>query len=378
MDGTPVNDPGSAMDFSNFTLDNIDKVEIVRGAESALYGTDAVSGVIQVFTHRGVTHTPELSLFAEGGRFSAGRGGAQLSGLLGRFDYSAAASYLETAGQGPNDAFLNRTLSGNFGWRFSDTNQFRFALRNNTSAAGIPGQTLLLPPNLDQRSALHSFSANARWEFSSGAHWHHEISGAESYAREHFSNPAADYFDPGDPFCAPLAPQAVSAFTCDFPYETRNQFNRASLNAQTSYLVPRGGVTAGYQYEVENASLKSRTPPSAFSVLGAGRNNQGGFLDARWLPLARLTLSAGLRAEDNANFGTRVVPRAGVLFVPHLGSGFFGDTRLRTFYGQGIKEPRLDQSFGNDPCFPGNPELRPERSHTWDAGVEQKLLLDEG
>ena len=58
VDGTPVNDPGNAVDFSNFTLDNVDKVEIVRGAESAIYGTDAVSGVIQVFTHRGTTRIP--------------------------------------------------------------------------------------------------------------------------------------------------------------------------------------------------------------------------------------------------------------------------------------------------------------------------------
>jgi len=58
-------------------------VEVVRGAESALYGTDAVAGVIQVFTHRGNTRTPELSLFGEGGSFSTGRGGGQISGLLG-------------------------------------------------------------------------------------------------------------------------------------------------------------------------------------------------------------------------------------------------------------------------------------------------------
>ncbi len=370
VDGTPVNEPGNAVDFSNFTLDNIDKVEIVRGAESALYGTDAVSGVIQVFTHRGTTRTPEMTLFAEGGGFSTGRGGAQLSGLLGRFDYSAAAAYFGTAGQGPNNDFLNRTLSGNFGWRFSDTQQVRISLRNNTSDAGIPGQTLLLPPNLDQRNALHFSSANARWEFSTGSHWRHQIMGAESYNREHATNLAADFFDPGDPFCAPLAPNAVPSFTCDFTYDSTNKYNRASLNAQSSYLLPQGGVTAGYQYEVENANL---------SALGGGhvrRNNQGGFLDARWLPLTRLTVSAGLRAEANESFGTRVVPRIGALLVPRFGNGFWGDTRVHVFYGQGIKEPRLDQSFGTDVCFPGNPSLHPERSRTWNVGVDQKLASD--
>ena len=128
VDGAPANQPGGLIDFSNFTLDNIDKIEIVHGAESALYGSDAMDGVIQIFTHRGTTRIPEFTAFADGGNFATGHGGAELSGLLGRFDYSAGVSDLETAGQGPNDAFRNRTLSGNFGWRFSDTARVSLAL----------------------------------------------------------------------------------------------------------------------------------------------------------------------------------------------------------------------------------------------------------
>ncbi len=98
VDGVPVNDPGGLIDFSNFTLDNIDKIEIIHGAESALYGSDAMDGVIQIFTHRGTTRVPEFTAFADGGNFATGRGGAELSGLLDRFDYSAGVSDLETAG----------------------------------------------------------------------------------------------------------------------------------------------------------------------------------------------------------------------------------------------------------------------------------------
>ena len=173
VDGAPINPPGGAVDFSSLTLDNIDKVEIVRGAESAIYGTDAVSGVVQLFTHRGETRIPEASVFAEGGSFSSARGGAQIGGALGGFDYSAAASYFETDGQGSNDSFINRTLSANFGYRFGEANQLRFTLRNNTSNAGIPGQTFFEPPNLDQTYDQHIFSANARWDFSTGRHWRH-------------------------------------------------------------------------------------------------------------------------------------------------------------------------------------------------------------
>lgn len=367
VDGTPVNEPGNAVDFSNFTVDNIDKVEVVRGAESALYGTDAVSGVIQVFTHRGSTRTPAVSVFAEGGGFSTARGGAQFSGLLGKFDYSAAGSYFQTDGQGPNDQFLNRTFSGNFGWSFSASNQLRLSLRNSDSDAGVPGQTLLLPPNLDEHNALHFFSSNARWDFSSGTHWHHEIAGIESYNRESADNRFADFFDRGDPFCAPLSPKAVPSFTCDFPFTDLLKYNRAGLHAQSSYLLPKFGVTAGYQYEVENAFL------SFLDVGHVRRNNQGGFLDFRWLPHSRAALNFGARAEANGNFGTRVVPRVGASLALRYGQGFWGDTRVRAFYGQGIKEPRFDQSFGTDPCDPGNPSLRPEQSHTWNAGLDQQL-----
>jgi len=370
VDGATVNEPGNAVDFSNFTLDNIDKVEVVRGAESALYGTDAVAGVIQVFTHRGTTRTPECTLFGEGGSFSTRRGGGQISSLLGAFDYSAAASYFQTQGQGPNNRFLNRTLSGNFGYSFSDSNQVRLTLRNNDSDAGIPGQTLLVPPNLDQRNVLHFFSSSARWNFTTSTHWHHEISGGESYNHEFNSNALADFFDANDPFCAPRSPAAVPAITCDFPFVGTNQYNRSSFHAQSSYLLPRFGATAGYQYEVENGYV------SALNLSHARRNNQGGFLDFRYLPHPRVSLNFGLRAEANANFGTRVVPRAGTSLALRQGKGFFGDTRLRAFYGQGIKEPRFDQTFGSNACFPGNPSLRPERSKTWSVGLEQKLASD--
>jgi vitamin B12 transporter len=342
VDGTPANSPGGLIDFSNFTLDNIEKIEVVHGAESALYGSDAMDGVIQIFTHRGTTRIPEFTAFAEGGNFATGRGGAELSGLLGRFDYSAAASDVETAGQGPNDAFRNRSLSGNFGWRFSETARVSLALRDNVSAAGTPGQTLLQPPNLEDRIALHNFNASLRAEFTSGAHWHHQLSGTESYNRELNI----------DPF-----------------FSTFYQFNRSSFAGQSTYLSKGFTVTAGYEYEVENGFI-------SFIGLHVRRNNQAGFLDARWQPIARLTLSAGARAEDNANFGTRVVPRAGVTYTLRMARGAFGDTRLRATYGQGIVEPRLDQSFGADICFPGNLNLLPEQSRTVHAGVEQKLASD--
>jgi vitamin B12 transporter len=372
VDGAPINPPGGAVDFSSLTLDNIDKVEIVRGAESAIYGTDAVNGGIQLFTHRGSTRTPEFSVYGEGGSFSSGRGGAQLSGLLGKFDYSAAASYLQTDGQGPNDNFLNRTLSGNFGYSFSDTDQLRLTLRNNTSDAGIPGQTIFEPPSLYQRYGQHIFSSSARWNFSTGKHWRHQISGAESYTHQYTDNPLQSFYatDP-NAFCPQTNPTAVpTAEFCDYTGSSLYQYNRANVSAQSTYLLSNFAVTAGYEYEVENVFLTSLDVPHA------RRNNQGGFLDFRYRPIRRLSLNFGARAEANAYFGTRVVPRAGASFLARYGRGFWGETLFRVFYGQGIKEPRFDQIFGDNFGDYGNPSLKPEASKTRTAGFDQKLLGD--
>lgn len=340
VDGTSVNQPGGSVDFSNFTLDNIEKVEVVRGAESALYGSDAMVGVIQLFTHRGTTRIPEFILLGEDGSFSTGRGAAQLSGLLRQFDYSAAAAYFSTAGQGPNDRFLNRTLSGNFGWRFSDTNQLRLTLRNNTSDAGIAGPTLLAPPDLNQHNGTHHFASNLRWNFQTGTSWHHELVAEESYLRQLIAFPPSSFL---------------------------SKFNRAGFTEQSSYLFRQGAVTAGYHYEVENGSAGGPH---------FRRNNQAGYVDTRFLVASRLTLSAGARAEANGSFGTRVVPRAGAAYTMRFGHDFWGATRLRSSYGEGIKEPRFDQSFGTNPCFPGNPNLRPEHSRTFNAGLDQRLASD--
>jgi vitamin B12 transporter len=383
VDGTPVNEPGNAVDFSNFTLDNVDKVEIVRGAESAIYGTDAVAGVIQVITHRGTTRIPEASVFAEGGSFSTGRGGAQLSGLVGRFDYSGAASYFSTDGPDDENRFLDRTLSGNFGYRLGEDNQLRLTLHNNTSSAQTPGQTLLEPPNLDEHTDYRFFSSNVRWDFATGKRWHHHLAGAESYDHELIANPVQSFFAT-DPFAGcpqdPANPGSVATGEfCDFTFTLKNQYNRASVNAQTSYLLPNFVATAGYQYEVENATLQSLTEissaPPAFAFVGPHlrRNNQGGFLDFRYSPHPRATLDFGGRAEANAIFGTRVVPRVGASLALLQGRGFWGETRFRAFYGEGIKEPRFDQSNSSFVCFPGNPALKPEASKTWSVGLEQRL-----
>src|SRR5690242_917001 len=339
IDGTAANFPGGDFDFSNFTLDNVDKVEIVHGAESALYGTDAMSGVVQIVSHRGTTRVPEINLFTEGGGFSSARGGTQASGLLGKFDYSAAGSYSQTDGQGVNDAFLNRGFAGNIGYSFSDTNQVHLSVRSNSSFAGAPGQTLLFPADPSAFYDLQQFSSNLTWNYQTGKHWSHHFSAAESR-----------YY-------------SISGFPPfgNFP----NQSNRAGGLAQSTYSFRSGAVTGGYQYEAENVA-----------AVHAHRNNQAGFLDARWSPVPRLTLSGGGRAEANASFGTRVVPRLGAVYALRYAKGSLGDTRLRVAYGGGIEVPTALEAFDTDPGSLGNPNRLPQRSRTLDVGLDQYFAAD--
>ncbi len=344
IDGTPANEPGGNFNYANLSLDNVDKVEVVHGAESALYGSDAMSGVIQLFSHQGATRIPAFQVYAEGGDLSSGRGGGQISGLFGRFDYSGAGSYLSTAGQGQNDSFTNRTFAGNFGYSFSDTNQIRLTARSNSSWAALPGPTLLEPPTIGQYDALQDLTANLAWLFNTGAHWQHHLAGYESRIVDSNFIPAF-----GSPFI--------------------DQYNRAGFNEQSTYSFVKGLLALGYQYEVENAY-----PSGIAGGTHARRNNQGGFADGRWFPYSRLTLSAGFRVESNTTFGVRAVPRAGVVYAARDGKEFWGDTRLRFSYGEGIKEPGLEQSFGSDPCYPGNANLRPEQSQTFNTTVDQFLL----
>jgi vitamin B12 transporter len=331
VDGTPVNEPGGAFDLSNFTLSNIDKIEIVHGASSALYGSDAMDGVIQIFTHRGSTTTPQIAIEGDGGTFGTGHGAGQLSGLIDKLDYSASTDYFSTDGQGPGDYFRVATSSGNFGWKFSDSDSVRLTLRDTISDAGQPGQTLLpggATPG--QSSDIHDFAANLAWNLSTGDHWHEQLSGFESRYQLVENSPPYGAF--------------------------QSEYNRAGAIAQATYDFRNGSFTAGYENEVENGPT-------------AGRHNQAGYLEERYQFGKRLSAVVGGRVEANGFFGTRTVPRAGASYALRFGSGFWGATRLRASYGEGIKEPAilpLDCS----------PQLKPEQSVTVDAGIDQYFASD--
>ena len=103
VDDVPVNDPGGTFDFGVLPLQGADRVEFVRGAQSTLYGSDAMTSVVQVFTRTGSTPVPEFRFGADGGNLGTANGYATLAGAYGRFDYNLFGDQFNTMGQGPND-----------------------------------------------------------------------------------------------------------------------------------------------------------------------------------------------------------------------------------------------------------------------------------
>src|ERR1700678_939158 len=224
VDGVPMNQPGGAIDLSNLDVMNLDKIEIVHGASSALYGSDALSGVVQLFTHRGDTEIPVITAEGDGGTFGTGRGLLSISGILARrFDYSASGTYFSTDGQGVYDQFKDTGLSGNFGYKINDANQLRLTVRSDDSYADQPGQTLLEPPAIGQNARLLNVFASVSWDSQISSNWQNHLIGTEAYNRGYYA-----------------------------PYADLEQYNRAGFEDQLTYLFHNGGATIGYMYEVEN------------------------------------------------------------------------------------------------------------------------------
>src|SRR2546423_4848057 len=138
IDGVPVNSAGGFFDFSHLTTDNIDRIEIVRGPASVLYGADAVSGVVQIFTRRGATR-PAASISARAGTYGTLDGDLETRGATDRVNYSFGAGQHSTDGILPfNNEYHNGTLSSSFGLGRRDVGEARISARYTTAELHYP------------------------------------------------------------------------------------------------------------------------------------------------------------------------------------------------------------------------------------------------
>ncbi len=379
LDGIPLDEPGGFFNFSNFTVENLERVEVVRGPQSALFGSDAMTSVIQLFTRRGQAETkrPHFSMGFEGGKYETWRGQGGLTGKAGNFDYALQWARLSTDNQDPNSFFHNTSLSGNFGLRLGDRTTLRLILRGELGLAGTPGQTAFGPPDRDglfrRRDGFGAFTIRNQTTSS----WEQRLTYTLTKSRQVSHDLGTD------PTFTPMFEGHTAAFPFfDFAEDFLNDTRRHHLNYQSDWRAGTVGHASGqhaftlaFDWDRELGFLGDRF--SSDQPTHPRRDNFGWTFQhqAIW---QRLFLTNSARVEDNGSFGTAVVPRSSLAYFLRQGGGAFGATKLKFNFGLGIKEPKFLESFSPSPFFLGNPHLAPERARSFDFGVEQRLWQDRG
>src|SRR6202163_4561068 len=377
IDGVPVTDPGGTFNAATVPLAETDRLEFSRGAQSTLYGSDAMTSVVQIFTRNGTTETPELRFGADGGTFGTAHGFASLAGAQSRFDYDLFADQFNTNGQGPNADYTNALQGGNVGVQLNQRVQFRLRARHSNSRTGVPGEwdfngQRLLAPDIDQRARANNFLASGELQISAPARWQHRLSGYEYNSRRLNQDTISDRSCLAPPF--------------DCPFLATAHINRAGFLYQGDYT-PRSWAqtTVGYELEDENGKFFTFAgPPFPFTQYISGlRLNHEAFVQQR-LTWKRLSAIAGVRYVHSGTTSSivpvtghtsKAVPRAALTLLAAKGGEIFSGTRLRFSYASGIKDARFEELFVSDPPFVlANPLLGPHRNRAFEAGFEQALF----
>lgn len=377
IDGVPVTDPGGTFNASTVPLAETDRLEFLRGAQSTLYGSDAMTSVVEVFTRNGTAETPELRFGADGGTFGTAHGFASLAGARSRFDYNAFADQFQTNGQGPNADYTNALQGGNVGVQLNQRVQFRLRARHSNSRTGVPGEwdfngQHLLAPDIDQRARANNFLASGELQISAPARWQHRLTGYEYNGRRLNQDTISDRSCLAPPF--------------DCPFLATAHINRAGFLYQGDYT-PRSWAqtTVGYEFEDENGKFFTFAgPPFPFTQYISGlRLNHEAFVQQR-LTWKRLSAIAGVRYVHSGTTSSivpvtghtsKAAPRVALTLLAAKGGEIFSGTRLRFSYASGIKDARFEELFVSDPPFVlANPLLRPERNRAFEAGFEQGLF----
>jgi vitamin B12 transporter len=364
VDGVPVKEPGGAFNFSTLSMTDVDRLEFVRGAQSTLYGADAMTSVILVSSAQGSTRTPELRFGADGGSFGTAHGYGSFSGVAGRLDYNLYGDQLFTDGRGANDTFSLSTAGANVGVALSPTAMFRLRARHQNSRSGVQGEWVfggqaLLPPDLDAYARDNATLASAELVVAAPGAWRHRFLAFESNDRR---------------FNADNVPDRGCALTYfDCPFFSRNHNNRAGFSYQGEYQ-PRSFATTtfGYDFEGQNGQIDENFSGAAAQAHGNRLNHS--FFVQQLVTWRRLSLTGGARFVHDGSFGNRVVPRVSATLLALRGNDFFTGTRLRFSFAQGINAPTFDEQFGlgGYGIIP-NPALKPEQNRNFEAGVMQEI-----
>jgi vitamin B12 transporter len=346
LDGIPVNQGlQGAFNFADLTTENIDRIEIVRGPQSTLYGPRALAGVIQIFTKQG-SGPPTGQFSFEGGSNSTFRETLTSSGSEQQFDYSIGLSRLDTDNERPNNQYRLSSGIANLGW--SPNEQLRVSTLLTYSLADLGLPNTISDPRPRDNFLTERWMIAPHLDFKPVEWWHHRL--IFSYDEERQVN------DPNeDGFVGP----------------TRALFTRATVDYQND-LKPASWLTltSGFFYSHVDAGQERPFVLFGPPFISDVTEQTSAFLQASVTPFKGLNLVAGGRYDHFNEFGDIWTYRfAGSYLIAKT------DTHLHASVATGFSPPSSqDKLFRFNPNPSQQlPPLEPEKNLGWDIGVDQRF-----
>jgi iron complex outermembrane receptor protein/vitamin B12 transporter len=401
IDGLPVNDIGGAVNFGLIANTGIDQLEVLRGPNSVLYGSDALAGVVSLTTRRGTTPLPEFSYSLDGGNFNSVHHDASVGGAYHRLDYFGDFSRFDTGNSVPNNSFHDATYLGNIGFALNSTTDLRVTARRVTTALGLPNAIEFFGIPDDSFEKDQDAYIGVTLQNQTTSRWHNLLRYGATRLRLQVDNPSPtgipDNF--GDFLGQPVTIKGANGFSTTgqaildfgggvFPSISHQAASRDFGYFQTDYsLNSHLTALAGFRIEDERGFTAS-----SFGKSQADRTNYSYIAEVHGSLSNRAYATLGGSIEKNAVFGLAATPRASLAYylIRPNASGAWSGTKLQFNYGQGIKEPSIfDQTSSlfavlsqvNNTQAINQFHLGPiaaERSRSFDFGAEQLFARGRG
>ncbi len=383
VDGIDVSDPsnsGGAFDFGQLLTGDIERIEVLRGPQSGLYGSDAIGGVISITTKSG-SGPPKVTASFEGGSFGTTNERGSLSGSQGDFNYVFNVQHFQSAStpvtpsydlapgeQRNNDFYDNWTYSTKLGAQVSDSLAFNAVARYTDSKLHYTNDDFLDFAPLSFAEPIQSTQLAHQFFGRAEAVWS-PFAGFKNFIGVNYTDLWTWNFDPNaDNFYVPavVPPQTNLGTRLKFDYRGEWQF-------APGQLLMVGGEDQNETLRTNSSSIVDPTfTYETFFTTNAERRNDAGWLELQNQLTKEFSIVSNLRYDANQQFGDHTTFRvAPVYIVPST------DTKLKASYGTGFKAPSLEDLYASFlPYFVANPTLKPEESAGWDAGFEQPIDHD--